>query len=124
MGRFEADDAGERIALAADAVATHRTRGSDGAVFEGVDGDRRVRVEYVDRLFTLPVSGEERGALDEHLGSFPVFKLKQPETRKAPEGTVHVSAIADPKHAADFLEGTFRAVYGLPEDYELRVVRV
>ena len=126
MGRFEADEAGERIALAVDAVSTHRARGSEGAVFEGVDdaGDRRVRVEYADRLFTLEVSANERDTLDEHLGSFPVFKLKQPETRKAPEATVYVSAIADPKHAADFLEGTFRTVYGLPADYELRVVRV
>jgi hypothetical protein len=93
-------------------------------VFEGVDGDRCVRVEYADRLFALEVSTAERDALDEHLGSFPVFKVKQPETRKAPGGTVYVSAIADPKHAADFLEGTFRTVYGLPAEYELRVVRV
>ena len=124
MGRFEADEAGERLALAVDAVATHRRRGSEGVVFEGADGDRSVRVEYADRLFTLAVSADEREALDGHLGSFPVFKVKQPETRKAPEGTVHVSAIADAKHAADFLEGTLRTVYGLPEDYELRVVRV
>ena len=124
MGRFDADEGGERLALAVDAVATHRARGSEGAVFEGVDGERTVRVEYADRLFTLTVSPEESEALSEHLGSFPVFKVKQPETRKAPEGTVYVSAIADPKHAADFLEGTFRTVYGLPADYELRVVRV
>lgn len=124
MGRFEADEAGDRLALAIDAVSTHRRRGSDGVVVEGVDGDRRVRVEYADRLFTFAVSADEREALAEHLGSFPVFKVKQPETRKAPEGTVYVSAIADPKHAADFLEGAFRTVYGLPEEYELRVVRI
>jgi hypothetical protein len=124
MSRFDADEAGDRLALAVDAVTAHRERGSEGAVFEGVDGDRTVRVEYADRLFTLTVSAEERGTLDDHLGAFPVFKLKQPETRKAPEGTVHVSAIADAKHAADFLEGTFRSVYDLPADYELRVVRV
>ena len=126
MGRFDANEAGERLALAVDAVSTHRARGSDGAVFEGVDADggRRVHVEYADRLFALEVSADERDALDEHLGSFPVFKVKQPETRKSPEGTVYVSAIADPKHAADFLEGTFRTVFGLPADYELQVVRV
>jgi hypothetical protein len=124
MGRFDAAEASERLALAVDAVTTHRTRGSEGVVFDGVDDDRRIRIEYADRLFTLDVSDDERDALDEHLGAFPVFKLKQPETRKAPEGTVYVSAIADPKHAADFLEGTFRSVYGLPEGFELRVVRV
>jgi len=124
MGRFHADEASERLGLAVDAVTTHRERGSEGAVFEAVDGDRRVRVEYDDRLFALTVSEGERAVLSDHLGSFPVFKLKQPETRKAPEGTVYVSAIADAKHAADFLEGTFRSVYDLPADYELRVVRV
>ena len=124
MGRFDAAEASERLALAVDAVTTHRSRGSEGVVFDGVDGDRHVRVEYADRLFTLAVSDDERDALDEHLDTFPVFKVKQPETRKAPEGTVYVSAIADPKHAADFLEGTFRTVYGLPEGFELRVVRV
>ena len=124
MGRFDADEASERLALAVDAVTTHRTRGSEGVVFDGVDDDRRVRVEYADRLFTITVSADERDALTEHLGSFPVFKVKQPETRKAPEGTVYVSAIADPKHAADFLEGAFRSVYALPEGFELRVVRV
>ena len=124
MGRFDADDVGDRLALAVDAVTTHRGRGSEGVVFEGVDGDRRVRVEYADRLFTFAVSTGEREALSAHLGSFPVFKVKQPETRKAPDGTVYVSAIADAKHAADFLEGAFRAVYELPEGYELRVVRV
>lgn len=124
MSRFDADEAGERLALAVEAVTAHRNRGSEGVVFDGVDGDRHVRVEYADRLFTLSVSGEERDALDDHLGSFPVFKVKQPETRKAPEGTVYVSAIADPKHAADFLEGAFRTVYGLSEGFELRVVRV
>ncbi|MEF8840201.1 MAG: hypothetical protein V5A62_01055 [Haloarculaceae archaeon] len=126
MGRFDADEAGDRLALAVDAVTTHRARGSEGAVFEAIDDERerRVRAEYADRLFTLTVSADERDALSEHLGSFPVFKIKQPETRKAPEGTVHVSAIADAKHAADFLEGAFRTVYGLPADYELRVVRV
>lgn len=124
MSRFDADEAGERLALAVEAVTAHRNRGSEGVVFDGVDGDRHVRVEYADRLFTLSVSGDERDALDDHLGSFPVFKVKQPETRKAPEGTVYVSAIADPKHAADFLEGAFRTVYGLSEGFELRVVRV
>jgi hypothetical protein len=124
MARFDAAEASDRLALAVDAVTTHRRRGSEGVVFEGVDGDRRVRVEYADRLFTFTGSTDERDRLADHLGSFPVFKMKQPETRKAPEGTVYVSAIADAKHAADFLEGAFRAVYDLPGDYELRVVRV
>lgn len=80
----------------------------------------RGTVVYGDRLARLDLDGAERDRLEDLLGRFPVFKLKQPETRKAPEGVVYVSAKADPKHAADFLEGVFRVVYTEPEGYELR----
>jgi hypothetical protein len=62
--------------------------------------------------------------LDAVLAEFPVFKVAHPETRKADEGVVHVSAIADPKHAADFVETLFREVYDRPEDYRLWVAEV
>lgn len=120
MTRFEADDQGERLGLVAETIAAHRERGSEGAVFEGAGG----RVEYADRVLTLELDGPARERLEDLLGEFPVFKIEQPATRKAPEGVVHVSAIADPKHAADFVEGVFRMVYGADEGYELRVVRI
>ena len=82
------------------------------------------RAAYADRLVRLDLSPDERERLDDLLGRFHVFKVKQPETRKASEGVVYVSAKADPKHAADFLEGVFRVVFDAPEDYELRVEQV
>lgn len=120
MTRFEAATPETRRALFAEAVAAHRRRDSDAAVFEAAG--RRLR--YDDRLVRFEVDGVERGRLDELLGTFPVFKPKQPETRKADDGVVFVSAIADAKHAADFLDAAFREVYGLAEDYEARVVRL
>lgn len=79
------------------------------------------RIEYEDRLLSLDLSGEERERMTALLDDFPVFKVTQPETRKASNGTVYVSAIADPKHLADFVEDCFRRVFGLGEDYGLVV---
>lgn len=79
------------------------------------------RLGYEDRLLSLDLSGDERERLAALLDDFPVFKVKRPETRKAPDGTVYVSAIADPKHLADFVEECFRRVFDLEEDYGLVV---
>lgn len=125
MTRFDASDPAERRALAAEAVIAHRERASEVAVFEGEPpGGDPARITYADRVLTLECTDAERGRLDDLLGEFPAFKVKQPDTRKAPEGTVHVSALADPKRLADFVDGAFPAVYGLPDDYRLWVVRV
>ncbi len=120
MTRFEATDPRERLGLVVDAITAHRKRESEGVVLVADEG----RIEYADRTLTLSLTDEQRDALDDVLSEFPVFKIEQPATRKAPEGVVHVSAIADPKHAADFVEACFRRVFGAGEDYELRVVRV
>jgi hypothetical protein len=120
MTRFEATEARDRLGLAVDAITAHRLRDSEGVTFESDEG----RVEYADRTLTLTVEPDERERLDALLEEFPVFKIEQPATRKAPEGVVHVSAIADPKHAADFVDACFRSVFEAEADYELRVVRV
>ncbi|MFC6835170.1 hypothetical protein [Halomarina ordinaria] len=120
MTRFEADAPRERLSLVVDAITAHRTRDSEGAVFE----TDRATVRYADRVLRLECDADERDRLDTLLADFHVFKVAQPETRKAPEGVVYLSAIADAKHAADFVEGLFRRVYDHGEGYELRVVRV
>lgn len=107
----------DRLSLVADAIATHRNESTERVVLSSGRG----RAEYADRLVRLELSDAERDRLDDLLERFHVFKVKQPETRKAPDGVVYISAKADPKHAADFLEGVFRVVYDAPDDYELRV---
>jgi hypothetical protein len=121
----------DRKRLAVRAIARHRSR-EDGVDFVARAGDRRVQLSYADRTIRMDLAaagdatggadvGAARAALDELLASFPVFKIQQPETRKARDGTVYVSALADPKHAADFLEACCREVFDLGEGYELAV---
>lgn len=112
MTRFDADAPADRRALYAEAVAAHRRRGGDRAVFAAGE-DRLVLAEHL----RLAVDDDEREALEALLAEFPVFKIAQPATRRAESGVVHVSAVTDPKHLADFLEATFRQVYGHDADY-------
>ena len=83
----------------------------------------RARVTYQDRRLRTDVDETERERLEMLLSEYPVFKIQQPDTRKADEGVVHLSAVTDPKHAADFVEALFREVYGAGREYELRVER-
>jgi len=91
--------ADERVEFVADDTG-------DRMVFE----DRRLRVEVADR-----------DRLEALLEEYGVFKVRQPATRKADAGVVYLSAVTDPKHAADFVESLFREVYEAPTDYRLRV---
>jgi hypothetical protein len=112
-----ADTEHDRLVLFVRTVTSQRTSGGSGVVFAADAG----RAEYDDRTVTLDLSEDERERLDELLGEYPVFKLEQPATRKAPQGVVVLSAIADAKHLGDFLESLFREVFGADEGYELRV---
>jgi hypothetical protein len=79
-----------------------------------------VTIEYEDRTLRLELTPGERDRLEDLLEAYHVFKIEQPETRKADEGVVYLSAVTDAKHAADFLEALFREVYTLEEGYQLR----
>lgn len=94
-------------------------RNDQSVVFEASD----VAVVYEDRRLRLPVDEGEHRRLDALLDDYHVFKIKQPETRKAESDVVYISAVTDAKHAADFVEELFRSVYGADEDYGLRVER-
>jgi hypothetical protein len=129
-------DAATRRARIAEAITAHRTAGSEEPVLFAAeaerDGDRgddgeadsagtRPFVDYHDREITVELTDAERERLDDLLGEFTVFKIAQPATRKAPEGVVHLSAIADPKHAADFVDRLFLDVFAAGAGYELTV---
>jgi hypothetical protein len=93
------------------------SRQANRAVVFEADG---TAIEYENRTLRLELTPDERDRLDERLEAYHVFKIKQPETRKADESVVYLSAVTDAKHAADFLEALFRDVYTLSEGYELR----
>ncbi|MFB6183061.1 MAG: hypothetical protein ABEI96_00765 [Haloarculaceae archaeon] len=124
MTRFDASRPRDRGALVADAITAHRKRDSDRAVFEAVDDDRRETLSFADGQVTFVVTDDQYERLTAVLDEFPVFKIAQPETRKADADTVVVSAVTDQKHAAEFVEASFRSVYGFPEDYRLWVAAV
>jgi hypothetical protein len=120
MTRFEAAEPAGRLSLLTEAVTAHRRRAGEGVIVES----DRARLWYDDRRVRLELDERQRDRLEELLGSFPAFKIKQPDTRKADPGVVYVSAVADPKRVGDFIEGVFRRVVDEPEDYELRLVRL
>jgi len=110
-----ADRPGDRRRLLVRRIVESRRTG-DPAVFD----TGGVSVEYDDRRLRLEADPEERDRLGPLLSAYHVFKIKQPETRKAADGVLYVSAVTDPKYAADFIEAVFRDVYELGEGYELR----
>lgn len=113
---MDADDPrSRRQALVSAIVEARRT--DESIAFAGAGA----RVTYADRTIRLELDADERERLDALLAEYHVFKVEQPTTRKADGGVVYLSAVTDPKHAADFVEGLFREVYGAPEDYELQV---
>ena len=92
-------------------------KADEAVVFAAADG----RIEYEDRRLRIEADGDERDRLEALLSEYHVFKLEGPATRKADEGVVYLSAVTDPKHAADFVEALFREVYGAGLEYDLRV---
>ncbi|WP_136716362.1 hypothetical protein [Halorientalis salina] len=121
MAEPGSEDATTRRARIAEAITAHRRAGSQSAVFFGPKGDDVPVVEYVDREITVEVDDAERDRLDTLLSEFPVFKIAQPATRKSPASEVHVSALADPKHTADFVDRLVLDVYEFDENYALAI---
>lgn len=124
---MEDDPEGRRRAMVAAVVAARRddepvTFAADLDEGDGTAADR-TRVVYEDRSLRLELDDGRRERLEALLSEYRVFKVEQPATRKAAPGVVSLSAVTDPKHAADFLEALFREVYGAPEDYGLRIER-
>ena len=92
-------------------------RDDDPVTFRAGD----VEVTYDDRILKVELTSDERERLEALLESYHVFKIKQPETRKADERVVYLSAVTDAKHASDFIDALFSEVYGFKTHYELRV---
>ena len=122
-GSMEDDPEGRRRAMVAAIVAARRDDEPVTFAADLADGAAtdRPRVVYEDRSLRLELDEGRRERLEDLLSEYRVFKVEQPATRKAEPGIVYLSAVTDPKHAADFLEALFRTVYGADEGYELRV---
>jgi hypothetical protein len=112
-----ADTPGERKRMLVGRIVDSRRTG-ESVIF----GTATASVEYDDRTIRLERidEGDNRDRLESLLSEYHVLKIEQPETRKADDGIVYLSAVTDAKLAADFIESLFRTVYGGDEDYELR----
>ncbi|TKR26066.1 hypothetical protein [Natronomonas salsuginis] len=114
--------------MAADTVEGRRTLLVTGILDARREGQpvtfeaEGVELEYDDRTIRLELDAEQRDRLDALLSTYHVFKIKQPETRRAADGVVYLSAVTDAKHAADFVDAAFREVYELGGEYALNAV--
>ena len=140
MTRFDAADPGERRRLFAEAVAAHRTRGSAFLTIEAelTEAEREARdgdggdaepvppwVQFADKTFNLDCTDDELDRLESLIGEFPEFRIDGMESPEEAEGTnVRITARSDANRLAQFVERTFREVYGREEGYRAWVTRI
>lgn len=135
MNRFKADTPKERRKLVTDAIVAHRNRGSAFCTLQAefdteTTGEETQEeappwVQFGDRTLNADCTDEELERLKALLDEFPAFKIAELYSPEEAEGTnVRVSAKADANRIAQFVEQTFRDVYGRPETFTLWVVEV
>jgi len=84
-------------------------------------------VQFSDResLLNLDCTDPELDRLKELVDDYPSFRIDELTRPEDAEGTnARVSARADPNRIAEFVDETFRRVYGRPPDYRAWVVRI
>lgn len=111
-----ADTPTDRRRLLVDAIVRNRQDDAGSTVFEGAGQV----VEYDDQQIRVELPGD-RDRLDSLLSEYRVFKVTQPDTKRADSDVVYLSAVTDPKHTADFVEALFREVFDADERYTLEV---
>ena len=142
MTRFDAADPAERRRLFAEAVTAHRERGSAFVTLEAEfteaereagrddgdgDGDDPAPpwVQFADQTFNVDCTDEELDRLKALVEEFPEFRIDQMESPEEADGTnVRITARSDANRLAQFVERTFREVYGREEGYRAWVTEI
>lgn len=144
MDRFSAAEAAERRRLFADAVRAHRERespfltveadrdytpaeerGTGDGDGEGGDDDGGSSpgapwLQFGNGVVNLDCTEAELDRLKALLDEFPAFEIEELVRPEEAEGVnVNVTAYADEERVAEFVDRTFREVYGQPADYRL-----
>ena len=146
MTRFDAREPRERRKLFVDAITAHRKRGSTYLTVEaedGSDGDETGEsgggdesggdggerpapwIQFADKTFNLDCTDSELARLKDLVSEYPEFRIDRLETPEGAQGTnVRITARSDANRLADFVERTFRQVYGRDEGYRAWVVEI
>lgn len=130
MNRFSATDSKERQQLFGDAIRAHRERDS---AFLTVEADENAAdedeappwIQFADGTVNLDCTDVELDRLKDLLNEFPAFKIDELHRPEDAEGTnARVTALADQKRIAEFVDRIFQVVYEQPEDYQAWVSQV
>lgn len=133
MTRFDAATEIERRRLFADAVTAHRRRSSPVMTVDvdpeddTTDDDGVVPpwIQLAGTEVVLDVTDAELDRLTGLLEEYPEFRIDELESPEDAEGTnVVITARSDPNRIAGFIEGAFRTVFELEDDYRAWVTAV
>jgi hypothetical protein len=143
MTRFDAADPTERRKLIADAVAAHRTLGSEfttveadpetvadenggGGGGEGEGGPTGPTwVQFAGQVVNLDCTRAEFERLKTLVDEFPEFRIDELlELDESGRQNVRITARSDANRVADFVDRTFVEVYGHDEDFRAWVVEI
>jgi len=126
MNRFCADAARDRQLLFVDAIRAHRERDSPFLTVEVEPDELGPRwLQFADGVVNLDCTDEELDRLKALLDSFPAFKIDDLTRPEDAEGTnARVTAFADQKRIAEFIDRALGTVYDLPADYRAWVTAV
>ena len=97
--------------------------GEDGGGADGNGGEGSLGapwIQFANGVVNLDCTEAELDRLKALLESFPSFQIEELVRPEEAEGVnVNVSAYADEERVAEFVDRTFREVYGQPADYRL-----
>lgn len=120
---FDADSDAEEFDLE---TASESESDAAGATAADLDPELGVPwIQFGDGTINLDCTDAELDELKAVLGEFPAFKIDEITRPEEAEGVnVRVSAKADQNRIAQFIDATFRRVYGLPETFRVWVVEI
>lgn len=131
MTRFDADTAGDRRQLFAEAISAHRDRGSEFITVEPdelppeSDDELIPWIQVAGTTIGLDCTDAELERLKEFLDSYPDFRTETVESPDEAEGThARITARSDANRLAMFIDEAFQEVYGYDNEYKAWVVAI
>ncbi|MEF8780298.1 MAG: hypothetical protein V5A46_06445 [Haloferacaceae archaeon] len=128
MTRFSADTPTERRKLFAEAVVAHRRRGSPFLTVETPKTDEETVAPWIqlsEKTLNMDCTDAELERLKSMIDGYQEFRIDRLESPENVEGTnVRITARSDANRLAEFMDRSFREVYGRDESYTGWVVEI